>query len=134
MPSILDLVMTNEEGMIEDIEYLSPLGKRDHIIISFDFKCYIQQSGKDKIVYNYGKRNYDAMKTELGGINWQSELDKKAFDINKQWKYIKEKIQEAVKQHIQSRKVNTNQRKKETTTGQGVKDNYQKKAQSLAKI
>ena len=68
IPSILDLVMTNEEGMIEDIEYLSLLGKSDHII-SFDFKCYTQQSAKDKIVYNYGKGNYDAMKTELGGIN-----------------------------------------------------------------
>ena len=26
-PSILDLIITNEEGMIEDMEYLSPLGK-----------------------------------------------------------------------------------------------------------
>ena len=85
MPSILHLVMTNEEGMIEDIEYLSSLGKSDHIIISFDFKCYTQQSGKDKIIYNYGKGNYGAMKTELGGINWQSELDKEAYGINKQW-------------------------------------------------
>ena len=112
MPSILDLVMTNEEGMIENIEYLSPLGKSDHIIISFDFKCYTQQSGKDKIVYYYGKGNYDKMKTELGGINWQSELDKEAYDINKQWTYNKEKIQEAVKHHIPLGKVNTNQIKK----------------------
>ena len=89
---------------------------------------------QDKIIYNYGKGNYDAMKTELGGINWQSELDKEAYDINKQWTYIKEKIQEAVKHHIPSRKVNTNQIKKKTTTRQGVKDNYQEKAQSLAKI
>ena len=31
--SILDLLITNDEGMIEDIEYLSPLGKSDHIVV-----------------------------------------------------------------------------------------------------
>ena len=29
-PSILDLILTNEEGMVADLEYLSPLGKSDH--------------------------------------------------------------------------------------------------------
>ena len=48
-PLILDLVITNEEGMIKDIEYLSPLGKSDHIVICFNFICYIQQTNKDKL-------------------------------------------------------------------------------------
>ena len=42
--SILDLEITSEEGMIEDIEYLSPFGKSDHIVIWFNFICYIQQT------------------------------------------------------------------------------------------
>ena len=33
-PSILNLVLSNEEGMIQDIEYLSPFGKSDHLVIS----------------------------------------------------------------------------------------------------
>ena len=33
--SILDLVITNEEGMVEDMEYISQLGKIDHTVICF---------------------------------------------------------------------------------------------------
>ena len=35
-PSLLDLIMTNEEGMVNTIQYLSPLGKSDHICILFN--------------------------------------------------------------------------------------------------
>ena len=41
--SILDLLLSHEEGMIRDIEYLSPLGKSDLLVISFNLICYIQQ-------------------------------------------------------------------------------------------
>ena len=34
-PSRLDLVFTNEEDMVEDIKCLSPLGKIDHIRLSY---------------------------------------------------------------------------------------------------
>ena len=34
-PSRLDLIFTNEEDMVEDIKCLAPLGKRDHIGLSF---------------------------------------------------------------------------------------------------
>jgi hypothetical protein len=34
-PHILDLIITNEENMISDIEYQSPLGKSDHCMMKF---------------------------------------------------------------------------------------------------
>ena len=40
VPSLLDLVMTNEEGMIEDMQFLPGLGKSDHWVIDFDFIAY----------------------------------------------------------------------------------------------
>ena len=33
-PSLIDLIFTNEEGMISDLEILSPLGKSDHACLS----------------------------------------------------------------------------------------------------
>ena len=39
-PSLLDLILTNEEGMVNNILYEPDLGKSDHIIIKFDFICY----------------------------------------------------------------------------------------------
>ena len=43
-PSVLDLIMTDEEGMIEDMQHKTPLGKRNHCMINFQFKCYTERS------------------------------------------------------------------------------------------
>ena len=43
-PSILDLVIINEEGMIEEIEYFSSLWESNPMMICFNFICYIQQT------------------------------------------------------------------------------------------
>ena len=40
--SLLDLVFTNEEGMINDIETTASVGKSDHATLIIDFKCYHQ--------------------------------------------------------------------------------------------
>ena len=83
-PSILDLVLSNEEGMIQDIEYPSPLGKSHHLVISFNLICYIQQIKRVKEIYCYEKGNYTNMREELEQINWNKELGNREKDINAQ--------------------------------------------------
>ena len=39
-PSILDLVLTNEDMMVEDVDFLAPLGASDHVCLSFDYVCH----------------------------------------------------------------------------------------------
>ena len=43
IPSILDLILTNEENMVEKIDYLQSLGKSDHVVLGFNFNCYIEK-------------------------------------------------------------------------------------------
>ena len=38
-PSILDLVFTNEDGMLSNLEYMAPLGKSDHSVLCFQLNC-----------------------------------------------------------------------------------------------
>ena len=38
-PSMIDLILTNEEGMIDSIEHNAPLGKSDHEVLEFTIKC-----------------------------------------------------------------------------------------------
>jgi endonuclease/exonuclease/phosphatase family metal-dependent hydrolase len=38
-PSTLDLIFTNEEDMIEDLNYDSPLGRSDHCLLDFKLRC-----------------------------------------------------------------------------------------------
>ena len=39
-PSILDLVITNEESMISSVAVSEPLGKSDHVVLNFEYICY----------------------------------------------------------------------------------------------
>ena len=39
-PSLLDLVFTNEEGMLTNLQYSPGLGKSDHVLLTFLLACY----------------------------------------------------------------------------------------------
>ena len=54
--------------MIQDIEYLSPLGKSDHLVITFNLICFIQQIKRVKEIYCHEKGNYTNMREELEQI------------------------------------------------------------------
>ena len=40
-PSLLDLVLTNEEMQVTDIQHHAPIGKSDHDVLCFNFHCYL---------------------------------------------------------------------------------------------
>ena len=54
-PSILDLILPNDDGMISSLSYQSPLGKRDHSILTFNFHCYMQHRRHYRIQCDYKK-------------------------------------------------------------------------------
>ena len=42
-PSILDLIFTNEENMVDKINHLPSLGKSDHVVLCFNFTCFSEK-------------------------------------------------------------------------------------------
>ena len=38
-PSSLDLILTNEENMVSNLQYIQGLGRSDHLVLSFNFNC-----------------------------------------------------------------------------------------------
>ena len=91
--------------MIENIDYGNPLGKSDHLVLTFEFKCYTKRNTKDKNVQIYAKGKYDLMEAELRAIKWEAKLQEREADVNKQWKYIKERILEAADKYIPSKRI-----------------------------
>ncbi|CAC5386629.1 unnamed protein product [Mytilus coruscus] len=86
-PHTLDLILTNEENMISNLEYQSPLGKSDHCTMKFDFSCYTNIKSKPKIIKLFSRGNYIKIKEELDNIKW-SELLQKENDINENWRSV----------------------------------------------
>jgi len=72
--NLLDLAFSNEENMVTNIEYQSPLGKSDHACIVLDFICKKKSNGSKKKIYLYNRANYDAINEEFHRINWTEEL------------------------------------------------------------
>ena len=69
-PSLIDLILTNEELQVSDIVHQSPLGKSDHAVIFFNYHCYLDLS-KPKTCYQYHKADFDGMVEELESSNWK---------------------------------------------------------------
>jgi hypothetical protein len=72
-PTCIDLVLTNEEGMVNNLVSLPGIGLSDHICLLFDYQAYTQvESNNLKSKYHIG--NYEAMKRELQTTQWTVEM------------------------------------------------------------
>lgn len=96
-PHVLDLIVTNEEHMIDDIQYLSPLGNSDHCVLLFKVICYTQMLNNVPTKRNYNKANYDEARRGLENFDWKSHLSN--YDVNgkSKLKEIEEKCVPIVK-------------------------------------
>jgi len=81
-PSLLDLVLTNEDMQILDIQHHAPIGKSDHDVILFDFKCYMNYS-KQKAQFAYREGNYNGMRQNLTNSRWKDRFVKSVLTTDK---------------------------------------------------
>ena len=64
-PSLLDLVITNEEGMISNLNYLPPLRKSDHLFLQCSFNLVTPDVNLDYIKFNLNAGDYDTLHSEV---------------------------------------------------------------------
>ena len=67
--NVLDLVMTNEEGMVEGMECNAPIRKSDHATLTFTFKCYTARQKPKVKKFKFDKGNYNEMREEMRRYN-----------------------------------------------------------------
>ena len=93
---MLDLIFTNADYMIENLKYIAPLGKSDHVGLVWTFITYSTidtriYGGKR---YDYWKANMAVMNAAFHNVKWAEEMDTKG--VNVRWKYFKLKIEEEI--------------------------------------
>ena len=74
--NLLDLVLTREEGMVRDIEYLPPLGASDHLCLKIDINLYAENP-KTEPKYQFYKGDYDQMREDLNRNIWHEVFNNK---------------------------------------------------------
>jgi hypothetical protein len=70
----LDLIMTTEPDMIENIQMIGRLGASDHDIIQCDLRAEVNIDESYKVTFNYNKGDYQGMSDHLSKIDWEHEL------------------------------------------------------------
>ena len=103
--SLIDLVFSNEENMIENIKHLPPLGKSDHLILQFDLVTYVDRFTQPIEKLNFFKGNYGEIRKNLNNINWDDIQANK--NLQESWRSFSDIIDNEVKKNIPVRKVIT---------------------------
>ena len=96
-PSLLDLVIVNEEQMVSNIVGSSALGKSDHIVLNFDLNCYAEDKEDKPARHIFAKGDYEGLRSDLSKVNW-SKLDN--LDTNAAWSAFADEIHERMEKHI----------------------------------
>ena len=109
-PSLLDLIFTNEENMVENLEHTSPLGKSDHVVISFGYNCYSPPSDSSQEKFQYNRGNYDKIRNRLQAIDW-NEFFTCCKDVDAMWNRFCELVQNLMDKHIPKKKPCTKRNK-----------------------
>jgi len=90
-PHILDLVLTNDEGMVDDMTYLDGLDKSDHVCILFNLACSVYKSFTS---FHFKEADFDELVNLLQSISWYHVLE--SLYANQAWKKFKCTLDEFV--------------------------------------
>ena len=80
-PSVLDLIFSNEEGMVKNLEVHAAIGKSDHAVLTLDFQCSWSQDNTDTLKYMYGKGDYEELRKMMSGTDWEEQIDGKTVEL-----------------------------------------------------
>ena len=95
--SILDLILTNEEKMIDNMKYLPSLGKSDHVTVQFSLITFINRfrSRTEK----FFKGDYEKIRTNLKDVKWEDKITE-ATNLQESWECFTDLINHELKKHI----------------------------------
>ena len=88
-PSLLDLIMTNEEHMIERLDYCPGLGKSDHVLIKGQLACYSTSVEAASIKWNLSRADFQKLGKKIDGTDWSSLS---VLDVNTGYQQFRETL------------------------------------------
>ena len=86
VPHILDLIFTNEENMVSNLEYLPSLGNSDHVCLKFTYNCYIENIITKETTWKFNCADYDQIRQDLEKVNWSQVMD--GMSVHEAWDYF----------------------------------------------
>jgi ribonuclease P/MRP protein subunit RPP40 len=89
--NILDLILTSEENLIDNVSVDEPFGSSDHQTIRFDFIAFKESSTLvENKMHDYFKADYEQMREDSKIINWEGIV--MGIDVEVDWNSLKFEI------------------------------------------
>ena len=98
-PSILDLVLTNEEDMVDKMDYQAGLGSSDHIALVFNFTCFTHNMNSTFEKRNFLKVIILASTKHCMILNGRDSVFR-GIDLCDSWDILAEKINEYIGSYV----------------------------------
>ena len=92
----LDLILSDQEGVINMVRTEGRLGKSDHEIISFCADIGEKRTKSKQASLNFRKANYDKMRAMMSEEKWGEEMSGKS--ANEIWMRVRGKIEQAIRE------------------------------------
>lgn len=98
-PTLIDLVLSNEEGMVTNLKHNAPLGKSHHQCLTFDFVCYAERSGTEAAgKFAYARGDYEGLKTKVASLDLSSKI--KGLNTQDAWNVFSSELEKAMEEFI----------------------------------
>jgi Endonuclease-reverse transcriptase len=103
--NILDLILTSEPSMINEIKVGCPISNSDHNVLTWNISLCTCIDKTNVINHNFHKADYTKINEELYAVDWDVELADKS--VNGMWDRIKEIVLDCRDRHVPIRKAQT---------------------------
>lgn len=98
-PSFLDLLFTNDDSLISNVEHHAPIGKSDHTCLLASIQLQVRKQNKEaKTRLNYNKADFNKINEKLNESLTSSLQDTNC--VKSQFEIIHNAIREAIKAHV----------------------------------
>ena len=92
-PSVLDLVLSIEEGMVKNLRYSAGLAASDHVSIEFELACYSETCKEPDNKLDFSRANFKLLNNMLQNTDWSRFLE---LDFSGCYALFKSTIQECI--------------------------------------
>ena len=96
-PHILDLILTNEEGMISNLSHLPPLGNSDHGVLRFSLQCYTSRKDTHVTKFNLHRGDYKKMAEDLRTVPWSNV---ESVPLEEHYRFFSETLKQSMAENI----------------------------------
>ena len=108
--NVLDIVLSSQQELVDNVKIFEPLGNSDHNQIHFDINVKSESKNKKTYKRNFHKGNYKDMRKYLAQLDWNNMLmDKTAIEC---WNILKYEIESIIDKFVPFRKQGKRCRKK----------------------